>query len=147
MPDISVTMPHEEALDLRAYLVEEYQIQRDASCNWRADGWPDLASLDDGDKAELDRIRARIAAIDVALDDNEPLHCRVCGCTEYDCSGCVERTGHACSWVEPDLCSACHLLLRMGFHPPEKIKGHWRHPEYGPLLGSQVADYVQVFIQ
>ena len=35
------------------------------------------------------------------------VHCRVCGCTDVDCSGCVERTGEPCSWVEADLCSAC----------------------------------------
>jgi hypothetical protein len=33
--------------------------------------------------------------------------CRVCGCTEFDCSGCIEKTGAPCSWVEVDLCSAC----------------------------------------
>lgn len=33
--------------------------------------------------------------------------CRVCRCTDWDCRGCIERTGEACSWVEPDLCSAC----------------------------------------
>lgn len=33
--------------------------------------------------------------------------CRECGCTDDDCSGCVERTGQACSWVQADLCSAC----------------------------------------
>lgn len=33
--------------------------------------------------------------------------CRVCGCTDEDCSGCVERTGEPCRWVEADLCSAC----------------------------------------
>lgn len=33
--------------------------------------------------------------------------CRICGCTDDDCSGCSERTGTACSWVEFDLCSAC----------------------------------------
>jgi hypothetical protein len=33
--------------------------------------------------------------------------CRVCGCTDEDCSGCVRRTGEPCSWVEADLCSAC----------------------------------------
>ena len=33
--------------------------------------------------------------------------CRVCGCTNDDCSQCVEKTGDACSWVENDLCSAC----------------------------------------
>lgn len=33
--------------------------------------------------------------------------CRVCGCTDYDCRQCIERTGEPCYWVEPDLCSAC----------------------------------------
>lgn len=33
--------------------------------------------------------------------------CRVCGCTDWDCSQCVEKTGHPCHWVEEDLCSAC----------------------------------------
>lgn len=33
--------------------------------------------------------------------------CRVCGCTEKDCRGCIERTGRPCSWIEADLCSAC----------------------------------------
>lgn len=33
--------------------------------------------------------------------------CRICGCTDEDCSGCVERTGRPCHWVEMDLCSAC----------------------------------------
>ena len=34
-------------------------------------------------------------------------HCRVCGCTDDDCSQCIERTGEPCYWVEWDLCSAC----------------------------------------
>ena len=33
--------------------------------------------------------------------------CSACGCTQYDCSQCVEKTGEACYWVEADLCSAC----------------------------------------
>lgn len=33
--------------------------------------------------------------------------CRRCGCTESDCSGCIERTGEPCRWVEETLCSAC----------------------------------------
>jgi hypothetical protein len=31
----------------------------------------------------------------------------VCGCTDDDCSKCIAITGTPCSWVEPDLCSAC----------------------------------------
>lgn len=38
--------------------------------------------------------------------DDEPA-CRICGCTEDDCSECVEATGEPCHWVEPDLCSRC----------------------------------------
>ena len=33
--------------------------------------------------------------------------CRLCGCTNDDCSGCISRTGEPCRWVEEDLCSAC----------------------------------------
>lgn len=36
-----------------------------------------------------------------------PGECLVCGCTEDDCSACVERTGEPCTWVQPGLCSAC----------------------------------------
>ncbi|MFL9844719.1 hypothetical protein [Flavobacterium rhizosphaerae] len=35
--------------------------------------------------------------------------CRVCGCTEEDCSICVAVTGKPCYWVEIDLCSACSV--------------------------------------
>ena len=34
--------------------------------------------------------------------------CRVCGCTDDDCSQCIEDTGAPCCWIEWDLCSACH---------------------------------------
>lgn len=50
--------------------------------------------------------------------------CRVCGCTDDDCRGCIERTGAPCSWCAPlelealgvgmaadPLCSACANLL------------------------------------
>ncbi len=33
--------------------------------------------------------------------------CRVCGCTDSDCSQCAQAQGHPCHWVEPDLCSRC----------------------------------------
>jgi hypothetical protein len=49
--------------------------------------------------------------------------CRKCGCTDLDCSGCVERTGLPCFWVEPDLCSACapdRLVVRR--HRKEKYQ-------------------------
>lgn len=33
--------------------------------------------------------------------------CRICRCTDDDCRRCIEKTGAPCSWVEPELCSAC----------------------------------------
>ncbi len=36
--------------------------------------------------------------------------CRVCGCTDDDCSQCIAKTGHACMWVGLDLCSACQTF-------------------------------------
>lgn len=33
--------------------------------------------------------------------------CRVCLCTDDDCSGCIARTGKPCHWVAVNLCSAC----------------------------------------
>lgn len=33
--------------------------------------------------------------------------CRICGCTDHDCTWCVVLTDEPCHWVEPDLCSAC----------------------------------------
>ena len=41
-------------------------------------------------------------------DGRPPRQCRICGCTETNCSGCVKRTGKPCQWVlDLDLCSAC----------------------------------------
>lgn len=33
--------------------------------------------------------------------------CRVCGCTDDDCSRCIDKTGQPCHWVSENLCSAC----------------------------------------
>jgi hypothetical protein len=41
------------------------------------------------------------------FDETATVRCRVCGCTDWDCSQCIKTTGAPCSWVEPDLCSAC----------------------------------------
>jgi uncharacterized protein YodC (DUF2158 family) len=56
------------------------------------DAWRELKGLD----------RLGLACAELASNK-----CRVCGCTDFNCSSCVERTGQPCSWIEPDLCSAC----------------------------------------
>lgn len=35
--------------------------------------------------------------------------CRVCGCTDEDCTLCAARTGRPCTWIASTLCSACAI--------------------------------------
>ena len=37
----------------------------------------------------------------------DPQTCHQCGCTDLDCTGCIEKTGAPCHWVAENLCSAC----------------------------------------
>lgn len=37
----------------------------------------------------------------------DKMKCKICGCTDEDCRQCIEKTGHPCHWVAPNLCSAC----------------------------------------
>ena len=44
----------------------------------------------------------------IAIEDLTKIRsCRVCGCTDKDCTQCIEKTGSPCYWVAKDLCSAC----------------------------------------
>lgn len=77
--------------------------------------------------------------------DNEGVACRLCGCTEDDCYGCIERTGEACSWVEADLCSACvdidQAMLVLAVAGDDALAGLPHHPR-GALMGP--ADELRV---
>jgi hypothetical protein len=71
-------------------------------------------SADDGFKPGFppgfDTRRAEQGLGQEAIREFEPdpkRACRVCGCTDLDCRGCIEKTGIPCHWVEEDLCSAC----------------------------------------
>jgi hypothetical protein len=39
--------------------------------------------------------------------------CRVCGCTDDDCTECIRRTGRPCVWVAGNLCSACQPVKEL----------------------------------
>jgi len=56
-----------------------------------------------------DYIKDLVAEVKRLKDDYEgPVRtCRVCGCTDTNCSQCFNKTGELCHWVEDDLCSAC----------------------------------------
>jgi hypothetical protein len=92
--------------------------------------------------------------------ETEKPKCRVCGCTDDDCSGCIEKTGEPCYWVEKDLCSACAgESLLSGIHmtipvPEAKINagalkklfenliGAWR--EQGEEIGEYLYGWLDV---
>lgn len=59
--------------------------------------------------------------ISEALDTPSQRTCRVCGCTDLDCSQCIEKTGVRCNWVEKDLCSACVPAQVTETRAPEQI--------------------------
>lgn len=67
--------------------------------------------------------------------------CRVCGCTEYNCETCIEKTGRPCYWIEDDLCSACvdeNVLLNIekgGFYLKiKKDEFGFSSTFYGPTI-------------
>jgi hypothetical protein len=72
-----------------------------AQKEWRemTAGWPRITAT--SAQNAVDQIR------ELTSEVIEAGVCRVCGCTDDDCSQCVEKTGEPCSWVSPGLCSAC----------------------------------------
>lgn len=51
--------------------------------------------------------RPSVAVLIAAIKAKRVRECRACGCTEKDCSICIQRAGEPCHWVEQNLCSAC----------------------------------------
>ena len=97
-----------------------------AYCEWSgfdAEGWKTKHDerIKDAEREAKQAIRDKAKAVKRGKDkaaqmakaekgNAEPAQdraCRVCGCTEKDCGGCIEKTGGPCHWVENDLCSAC----------------------------------------
>ncbi len=51
----------------------------------------------------------------IAIDKSSKTRkCRVCGCTDDDCSQCIEAQGHPCFWVEDNLCNRCEAEMKGG---------------------------------
>lgn len=50
--------------------------------------------------------------------------CRICGCTDADCSECIAISGAPCWWVSDDLCSLCADIRDCKIFPgtPEIMK-------------------------
>ncbi len=63
---------------------------------------------------QADDLRRELAELHVRQTEDWTLFrmcpgvsCRKCGCTDQNAQGCIERTGKACHWTRPGLCSAC----------------------------------------
>jgi hypothetical protein len=69
--------------------------------------WLEMQTRPDLAAAVAEWIEAKKSAKGITSAQVQVRACRVCGCTDNDCSGCVVRTGMACWWIEADLCSAC----------------------------------------
>lgn len=52
-------------------------------------------------------------------NENLPVYgkCFFCGCTELDCSNCIEESGKACHWIDGSktICSVCYEKIRSAF--------------------------------
>lgn len=57
---------------------------------------------------------------DEAVEELFVERCRICGCTQYDCSGCIDRTGEPCGWAEPGLCTACVGTVQLRLEEAER---------------------------
>jgi hypothetical protein len=75
------------------------------------------------------------------------MKCKRCGCTDDDCTGCYDRTGVPCFWVQYGmrgrLCSACCTL-------DELIEAHAkglevRAPEFNQKVREEIHRRIDEF--
>lgn len=105
---LSIAFPKAEA-DEMIHAIREYdkKLLRKNKMLLRLNEVFEIADLIDFDPVEL------------TIEILKP-RCRNCGCTDMDCSQCIERTGEPCHWVEDDLCSAC--VSRTSYLKPRTSK-------------------------
>lgn len=61
--------------------------------------------------------------------------CRICGCTET--TPCIDDNGDSCSWVKPNLCSACvEKTENSGVDPRNNIVENLSHIEVHALVAA-----------
>jgi hypothetical protein len=73
--------------------------------------------------------------------------CRVCGCTDNDCSQCIARTGRPCSWVGADLCSACVAVGGEGMRMAEQFGPAELPGTLVPRDGAAAVDSIEAIMR
>lgn len=81
--------------------------RQEIRCHTEAEAKALFRELEDAAGCLCQYVHADVPAATTMAHVETPRHCRVCGCTDVDCSECIERTGQPCHWIEDDLCSAC----------------------------------------
>ncbi len=77
---------------------------------WNPDNPSNMeATLDDEEQKIMEEAFAKTQLKETVkgLRLGRSYKCVKCGCTEADCSQCIEKTGEPCRWVAPGKCSAC----------------------------------------
>lgn len=70
------------------------------------------------DKQKTIRVNKALAE-NTFTDNTSNWKCKVCGCTDLDCSQCIKVTGKPCTWVEYELCSRCKTEIDMNDTSPK----------------------------
>lgn len=68
------------------------------------------------------------------------MKCKICGCTDKDCSQCIAIQGHPCYWAQPDLCSRCEneLIENSGIIKALKASNEGRHKIINILISDLI---------
>jgi hypothetical protein len=77
--------------------------------------------------------------------------CILCGCTPADCRQCIKLTGKPCTWVKPNLCSACAYLLPepapemigMALHRVVGAEARWKACAARGALDADLKDFIR----
>ena len=83
---------------------------------------------------------------------DEQRYCRKCGCTQEDCSQCIQATGAPCYWVESDLCSRCDDELREKTFKGERPVSYDNccrmryHPDYHAKHGTPWTNHDEKYL-
>jgi hypothetical protein len=64
-----------------------------------------------GNRVLIDKVKYGVEFSDGDIIYHDVPSCRVCGCTDDWCAECIKKTGKSCTWIEPDLCSACKFKV------------------------------------
>lgn len=108
---LGVLAAHAAAQDEQADLLEALALYLEVHGGGMPGSQTAALAEDLGGRASAPDVARWLRRLFVAIGEHNPAMglCRLCGCTDDDCSGCIERTGEPCAWADAEhtLCTAC----------------------------------------